>query len=206
MDPIPFWSARRRLTRADKHISDFDAAAKSYFDTEPFKATAEVNATRSYVFHKLLLVNPVPDILTDCAFDAISNLRASLDSAAYTIVLAHNPSVAENIHFPIADTATYFINLLAGKSRPPYPKAFPADIHSVLRRLEPYERGDGHLLWTLNRVRRQAEHRMLIRCVTQASFRLTKSAISPPGAEFQFFEYVEGGEDGVVFAIRRNEG
>jgi hypothetical protein len=191
----PFWSAWRRLSRAEKHTADLVLAADTYFRSKPYTIVQVVNPSEDYVFHKLRM-HAVPDILTDLAFDAVSNLRAGLDSAAYVIALAHAPERANSAYFPVSDTAHQLNTDLTKR----YVHTYPAEVRALFQRIQPYEGGEGQFLWKLNRVRRQAEHRLLVKCRTNASFSLVGASVGP-GGEAQFFSYVEGEEDDLVFAI-----
>lgn len=197
MDQGPFWSARRRLARADKHIADFKSETDAYFGRKPYAVVHEKHPGGTHVFHKIKFTESVPDVITDFTFDAVSNLRASLDHAVYPIVSVYARDRAEFAHFPIADTALDLNARLIGK----HAKTFPPDIISLFRRLQPYKGGDGHPIWALNRVRRQAEHRITVHCNVSGSTRWLHAELIG-GESASLFEFLpSSGENDVVFAI-----
>lgn len=191
----PFWSASRRLARADKHIADLKREIDAYLRTQPYAPVREIQPDGTHEFHKLRIVRLVPDIITDCAFDAVTNLRASLDNAAYAIALSYAPNLAKNVHFPVADTASQLKGDLRGaKGRP-----FPPDIRALLCGLQPHEGGHNHFVWALNKVRNQAEHRFIVRCLLLGGFDFSHRRVI--SGDVSFFNYIEGSEDEIVFAI-----
>ncbi len=74
----PFYSAKRRLTRARKHASDLEAACSGYVDNHPYEMIVEPGVDGRTEVHKLRLVNPIPHEISDIASDALDNLRSAL--------------------------------------------------------------------------------------------------------------------------------
>src|SRR6266851_6251359 len=151
----PFASPKRRLARAKEHIDDIEARAQSFSDSKPYARVIERNA-RGFEEHKVKLTVDLPDRITDIAYEAIEALRSSLDQATYAIAVACNSQRPDLIHFPIADNAADFENILNGRL-----KDFPPDILALFRAFQPHQSGNT-LIWALNRIRRQSTHRLLI--------------------------------------------
>jgi hypothetical protein len=190
--PDPFHTAKRRLLRADKHIANLEIETNVYLRTERHKVVHEPSPGGTHVFHKIKFTERVPDEIMDITFDAVSNLRASLDAVAYPIVLAHKPHLAKTAHFPIRKER---------KEVESASKDFPDPIRSfVLDQIQSYEKGHGHRLWVLSRVRNQAEHRIVINCNISGSSDFSQAALSEGVADL--FHYVEGeNENEIILAI-----
>jgi hypothetical protein len=98
----------------------------------------------------------IPDKITDLAYEAIEALRSALDQAIYPISVACGAKRHDLIHFPIANNATDFNDLLNGRL-----KELPPDTLALLRTFKTY-RGGNDAIWGLNRIRRQASHRLIV--------------------------------------------
>jgi hypothetical protein len=81
----PFYSAKRKLSRAKSHIADFEVEIRDYFlgkegigevlfEPDPLDL-------RTYL-HKFRFTRRLPEAAEYAAADAILNMRAALDSAA----------------------------------------------------------------------------------------------------------------------------
>lgn len=151
----PFASARRRLARAKQHISDLQGHHDAFFEGIPYKHAVETNA-EGLKEHKVKLTAPIPDIITDLAYEAIEALRSVLDHAMHAIATACRVQRPDLVLFPFADRATDLDNVIKGRTKDIHP-----DIVTYLRGLKPYNGGD-QLLHALNSVRRQSIHRLIV--------------------------------------------
>jgi hypothetical protein len=150
-----FHSPKRRVARAKEHIADLKSGIDAFFETKPYARVVERNA-KGFEEHKIRLTANIPDRITDLVYDAIEALRSSLDQAAYAIAVASKVERPDLIHFPIADDAAEFEKVLKGRC-----KGLPPDVLTLFRSFKPYVGGTG-IIWGLNRIRRQATHRLLI--------------------------------------------
>jgi hypothetical protein len=155
----PFSSAKRRLARAKKHIRTIERQCKAFFGKKPYAHIIEADPQTRFEFHKIRLTKPLPDTVTDLAYEAIEGMRASLDHAAHAVASRSSvrPKDLERLHFPIADDAAKFEDLLKQKGT----RDLPSDILALFRSFKPYK-GDNFLIWALNQVRRQGTHRLIV--------------------------------------------
>jgi hypothetical protein len=150
-----FASPQRRLTRAKEHIADVESSVGVFFDTKPYARFVERNA-KGLEEHKVRLTVNLPDRITDIAYEAIEALRSSLDQAAYAVAVASGVKRLDLVYFPIADDASQLQDVMRGRL-----KDFPPDILTLFRTFKPYP-GGNDMIWALNRVRRQAAHRLIV--------------------------------------------
>lgn len=151
----PFSSPKRRLERARQHINDVKSRVGSFFSTRPYTNVIEQNEN-GFDEHKLKLTTPLPDIITDITYEAIEALRSTLDQAIYAIAVAINAPQRHKFQFPIAETPEDFEKGLRGKCL-----NFPEQLLTLLRSFQPY-RGGNTLIWALNQIRRQCNHRLIV--------------------------------------------
>jgi hypothetical protein len=99
MSNDPFASPKRRLARARNHIDNVEAGIQAFLDRKPYARIVERNAQGAEE-HKIKLVIPLPDEITDLTYEAIEAMRSSLDQATYAVAIACNSKRADLIHFP----------------------------------------------------------------------------------------------------------
>lgn len=151
----PFHSPKRRLARAKEHIADIESRVLAFLDTDPYARVIEPGSD-GWNDHKLKMTKVVPDVVTDLTIEAAEAIRSALDQAMYPVAVAAKVARPDLVHFPIADTAADVENVLKGRA-----KDFPPDILALLRGFKTYK-GANHIVWGLNRVRRQSAHRLII--------------------------------------------
>lgn len=106
----PFYSAKRRLTRARKHASDLEATCVGYINSRPYEMIVELGEDGLTQIHKLRLVKPIPDDISDIASDALDGLRSALDHMAYGAAIASGVKSPEYAYFPFSNTAENWEN------------------------------------------------------------------------------------------------
>jgi hypothetical protein len=151
-----FASSHRRLVRAKQHIEKIKSEIASFVNANPYTRVVERN-TNGFDEHKVKLTGTIPDEVTDLVYEAIEALRSALDHATHAVAVLCNAKRPDLIHFPVADNASDFENILNGR----YVKDLPPDILTFFRNLKSYEAGN-KLVWALNRIRRQSTHRLLV--------------------------------------------
>ena len=82
MPDDPFHSAKRRVARARDHIHNLETGFRAFVDGKHEALVKEVDAEENTIV-KVKLTKPLPDELTDYAFEAIEALRSALDQAAF---------------------------------------------------------------------------------------------------------------------------
>jgi hypothetical protein len=71
----------------------------------PFtKVEQDFDACSTTFVDKVVLVKPLPEEISDVAFDAVNNLRASLDQAGYAVSVAAGGK-GKDTYFPFGATA-----------------------------------------------------------------------------------------------------
>jgi hypothetical protein len=151
---------RLKIERANKHISDIDAASRAFFDAKPYKvATKRDPETRKMVYY-LSSVDPVPASLATAAGDTIHNLRCSLDHLAQQLYLTGTGGAngyRNQTSFLITNSAKDFKSSLPGKI-----EGMRQDAVDAIRALEPYKGGKGEDLWVLHRLNNIDKHRLIV--------------------------------------------
>ena len=170
----PFTSAKRRLARANEHIESIKKAVAVFFDTKPYAEVREPNA-RGFHELKIRLIAPFPAVITDLTVETVEGLRASLDHVMAPIVERVGIGRGDKIHFPIADSAGGLKHILEAGSL----KGLPADIKARLMMYKPYK-GGNEIIWALNRVRRQAAHRLVVPIGSAALMQSAEISTSEP--------------------------
>ena len=133
----PFYSAKRRLARAKKHAADLEIAGISFVNSEPYVRTIDLDSNGITKLHKVKLIKPFPEELSDIATDSFDNLRSVLDQIAYGAAIADGNPAPNFAYFPFSDTAENWENRAKGLC-----KDVPSDVVAVFRRFEPYEYGN----------------------------------------------------------------
>ncbi len=118
--------------------NELDAACRQFFDDGALKGFTEIDPQTGEKLRKVRQVKPIPSKITRLANEAINNIRHSFDQALFSAAsLIGKPM--KQAYFPWASNPTDLDRLLASANR-----GIPAELHEVLRRLEPYERGGAY--------------------------------------------------------------
>lgn len=159
----PFYSAKRRLVRAQKHVANLDREISRFLYNKPYKITVELDADGTYETHKFTFTKRLPAICDDLAFEAMFTLRSVLDQTAYAAAAASGKVRPKRASFVIRDDAAGFENSLRG-----WPGDLPDEIKTLFRQLKPYK-GGNDALWTLNKLRNSAHTALIAVTVAGAS-------------------------------------
>lgn len=157
-----FYSSRRRLARAEEHISDLEGKVNAFVAEKPWASVVESDADGFLHVHKFKSTKGLPEGLANIAADAIENLRSALDNAGYTIALAAGIYKAAGrmepkySNFPFAKSHGELKNSIKGRCRD-----LPPDIVSLIHSFQPYQ-GGNDLLWSLNELCNANKHRLLV--------------------------------------------
>jgi hypothetical protein len=190
-----FASPKRRLARAKEQTADARTRLAEFLNSKPYASVVERNA-RGFDEYKVKLTRQIPGAITDLVYEAIEALRSALDQAIYVVAVAAKAKRPDLMHFPIADNATEFENVLKGRTT-----ELPPDILTLLRSFEPYESGNV-LIWGLNRIRRQASHRLIIPVgTTSAALEILQATMSSPLPATVYTEARwDSAKDEIIFA------
>jgi hypothetical protein len=151
----PFRSLKRRIVRANEHISAFKAGADAFFDMQPYTRVVERDPETGGEIRKLALTRPLPDHITDLAFEAIEALRSALDQAGYAAAVAGGAVRPKSSYFPIADFPGELDHVIKRRC-----KDIPPDVVTLFRSFRPYKGGNG-LVWAMNKACNTSKHCLL---------------------------------------------
>jgi hypothetical protein len=146
----PFYSPKRRLVRAQKHLINLDRRIKRFVYSQPHKLVVELDPDGVNELHKIKLTKRLPLNCDDIAFEAVFTLRAVLDQTAYAAAIASGKYKPRNAYFPIADNLDSLENIIKGRC-----SDLPDEIKTLFRGFKPYEGGNDSL-WALNKLRNSA--------------------------------------------------
>jgi hypothetical protein len=152
----PFYSAKRRLARAKKHATELETSYIGFINSNPYMRAVDLDVNGVTKLHKIKLVKPFPEELSDITTDAFDNLRSVLDQTVYAASIASGGTPPEFTVFPISVSAKHWKDLARGGIC----KYVPGDIVTLFRRFKPYKGGDDSL-WGLNKLRNVNQHAIL---------------------------------------------
>lgn len=152
----PFYSSYRGILRAQHHIDDLNSNLVTFFKTKPYARVIDPHGDGLHQTHKLKLIRPMPEVFADIAADAVYNLRAALDRAAYAVtILEGKVRRPRNTYFPFGKTARNVRDCAKSGSQD-----IPVKIFKLMASFKPHKRGN-RILWALNNACNSNKHRML---------------------------------------------
>ncbi|HJS66812.1 MAG TPA: hypothetical protein VJ760_05710 [Nitrospiraceae bacterium] len=152
----PFESARRRITRAKKHIHNLNRTVKAFLNRKPYRHVIEPAGDGIHEVHKLKAKRrTLPCSFSDIAIDVIENLRAALDHAVYPIAVKVGAPNLDKIYFPFCASANDFRSRVNGSC-----PGFPKEIVTLLESFKPYQ-GGNNALWALSEMSKISKHRAI---------------------------------------------
>lgn len=179
--PDIFEDARRALARGQEHARDVETELRQFHESHPY-ALVDEHDTKNRRIDRHLRVKRPPKRAAELACDAVNNFRMALDRALYAIASstgALNTSderYVRDVRFPIEGDRASFEQALGGKY-----KYLPENVRALLATVEPYARGKGSLLWSLNRIGNINKHRLLVPVrVTDATVATAGFMEAPP--------------------------
>ena len=154
-----FRKVRAKVTRAEQNIQDFQLGLGSFFDSKPYEVAVKDDPQRGNRVFYLSKIDEPPDTLAAIASDIIQNLRSSLDTLAYQLVLASRGGTKPEwrVYFPIAGSAADYKGTRRGCI-----KGVGQSIIDASDATEPYKGGKGHALWQLQQIANADKHELLI--------------------------------------------
>jgi hypothetical protein len=187
----PFDSPKSTLRRARHHIKDLEAQVLSFIAEKPWTYAIEQDSDTGEHVHKIRFTQRMPDEWPNILFDAVNNLRATLDQVAYASAIAASCTSLKHIKFPFSTAEEW-------KNAPGQCKDLPAEIQRLFLEARAYK-GGNNTLWAINNICNTQKHFALIPFAAgQASLFLMKEkpvrrVVAPePGIALRF----EGGEVG----------
>jgi hypothetical protein len=155
MDDL-FASAKSVFRRANHHITELDAAIKGgTSDKQPTYIIEQDTETGDYL-HKFRFREAFSDDVSCIMFDAINNLRASLDQMTFAIaVKCRGREDGDFAFFPVVTNLIDLPNRLNGL------KDVPLEIRAIFEGFKPYK-GGNDALWALNYLAGIQKHALLV--------------------------------------------
>jgi hypothetical protein len=155
-----FDSPRLTLKRAMHHIDDLAAQIIEFRREAPWSLVVVESETESpKKVHKLKFDKPLPETWACIVFDAVNNLRATLDQIGYGSAIASGKAEPEGTNFPFGKDADGVENVLRKNKAD---RSLPPDIIDLFRSVEPYEKGNGQILWAINKLCNAKKHCALV--------------------------------------------
>jgi hypothetical protein len=170
----PFDSPRLTLERAKHHIRGLKQVIQEFKDEQPSPWSYVID-TESQAPNTVYKINfsKLPPVNAACIlFDAVNNLRATLDQIGYSAAIASGKVKPWCTKFLFGDDAK---NPSKWKNTD-----LPAEIVDLFRSTEPYRGGNGQRLWAVNKL-----------CNTKKHSRLVATKVS--GAVARFIAWVPDG-------------
>jgi len=153
-----FASAKSVLRRADHHITNLQSEIHVFTANKPYAYSVDFDSDSAAYIHKFRFSEDFADDIACLMFDAINNLRATLDQMTYAIVekTVGDPDL-KFTYFPFSDSET---NFPGAKGR--LKNNIPAEILTRYENFRPYK-GGNNTLWSVNRMANIKKHALLIR-------------------------------------------
>jgi hypothetical protein len=151
----PFDSPSLTLERAKHHIRDLSKVVGRFTDEpRPWTYVLDTESHSPNKVYKIRFHTLPPADAACIIFDAVNNLRATLDQIGYSAAMASGK---------VKPWATKF--LFGDEVKDPAKwssKDLPAEIVYLFRSTEPYKGGNGQLLWAINRLCNTKKHSKLV--------------------------------------------
>jgi hypothetical protein len=155
----PFDSPRRTLQRAKHHIRDLKDVIGTFTVEHPWSYVIDSESQAPNDVHKIRFHTPPPASAASILFDAVNNLRASLDQIGYSVAIASGKIDPKGTNFPFGKNADG-VEEVFKKNRAHL--TLPPDIMDLFRSIEPYKGGSGQLLWAINKLCNTKKHCNLV--------------------------------------------
>ena len=154
-----FHGARLKIERAKKHIRDLGSIVVREVEPHSHNILVETDLKSGYDSLKPELNSAVPGEVMCVVGDALHNLRTALDYIANDIEFATTGERSSYTKFPVRDTRDELVAAVKGGLVYKAPKRI---IDFIVDVVQPYEGGDGQLIWALHQLDIEDKHRLLI--------------------------------------------
>jgi hypothetical protein len=155
----PFNSPRLTLKRAKHHIRDLKEVIGTFTNERPWSYVIDSESQATNYVHKIKFHTPPPASAASILFDAVSNLRASLDQIGYSTAIASGKVNPKGTNFPFGKNADGVEEVFKKNHAH---LTLPPQIMDLFRSVEPYRGGSGQLLWAINRLCNTKKHDTLV--------------------------------------------
>jgi hypothetical protein len=175
----PLDSPRRTLQRAKHHIRDLDQVVRAFSDGQPrpWSYVTDTESQAPNTVYKIRFHMPPPAEAACIIFDAVNNLRATLDQIGYSAAIASGKTDPSGTNFPFGDDAAGVENVF---KRNRAHLTLPPQIMDLFRSVEPYKDGSGQLLWAVNKLCNTKKHSKLVPTMITEAWAFTEDADGTP--------------------------
>jgi hypothetical protein len=207
--------ARIKIDRAKTHFSEIEAKVGQFFEREPYTVliNSDPNASKAIRYispsvEQVFQVRVNEEIPADWAAiigDIVHNLRSSLDLLAVAMARLNGVTAKrkiDEIYFPFGpDKNTFEKNALPQKLA-----HVSAGARDFVKKLEPYQGGNGDLLWRLHKIDIIDKHYLLIPVGASFDhFLMVYRTRANPGEEFLELPALKIDMKQPIFPIRGGE-
>jgi hypothetical protein len=131
----PFDSPRLTLERAKHHIRDLDQVVQAFTDEHPWSYVVDSKSQAPNNVYKIKFHKPPPADAACIIFDAVNNLRATLDQIGYSAATASGKINSQGkTNFPFGDDAGGVENVFRKNQTK---LSLPPQIMDLFRSVEP---------------------------------------------------------------------
>lgn len=150
---------RLKLSRAEKHLGDLDAAIRLFCESKPYVLVSKPHPVTEIDHIRLIAesVQPIPSEIGLIIGDTVHNLRSALDHLIHQLVLANGETASRDTEFPIIDPAKQYKTAIHGRKI----QGIAPAAKDLIRKIQPSKTGD-KTLWNLHCLDIADKHRLLI--------------------------------------------
>lgn len=167
----PFDGPRLKVQWANRHIIDINRDITIFVESNPYRFGINFDSEkREYsagVFSNAYEAARLANHVTLRTADVIHNLRAALDIAVCGVAEINGKKIDRKVFFPFAKTSDEFYRLISDTNRCSISVVAPQIVDAV-KRLEPYQGGNGGLLYSLHELDKMDKHRFIVPALQSA--------------------------------------
>jgi hypothetical protein len=154
-----FDSPRLTLKRAKHHIHDLKDVIGTFTIEHPWSYVIDSESQAPNYVYKIKFHTPPPADAACILFDAVNNLRATLDQIGYSAAVASGKIKPRGTNFPFGKDKKG-VEAVFKKNQAHL--TLPPQIMDLFRSVEPYRGGSGQVLWAINRLCNTKKHSELV--------------------------------------------
>src|SRR5260370_26464630 len=164
---------RAKIERANKHISDLDAACGAFCETQEGQITSRMGPNTGERSYYVQFVRDIPLEIACNAGDAVHSLRSVLDHLAHQLVIVNGNKPTSVTNFPICADASLYAERVVRSTKGMSQKAMDR-----ISEYKPYK-GGNDTLWRVHQLDIIDKHRLLFAaCLVNASHSMTPSQVA----------------------------
>jgi hypothetical protein len=149
----------------------------TFTDEHPWSYVVDSESQAPNKVHKLRFHTPPPAEAACIIFDAVNNLRATLDQIGYSAAIASGKTDPSGTNFPFGDDAAGVENIF---KRNRAHLTLPPQIMDLFRSVQPYKDGSGQLLWAVNKLCNTKKHSKLVPTMITEAWAFREEADGTP--------------------------